>query len=79
LAAALLLGGCAAPPVRHALPPALADQAVVSLRSQGVGATKTTDPSGRQIVRIGPVATWQEAQSLRSRFLGQYPDAFIVP
>jgi len=29
LAAALLLAGCATPPVRHALPPALADQAVV--------------------------------------------------
>lgn len=29
MAAALLLAGCAAPPVRHALPPALADQAVV--------------------------------------------------
>jgi len=45
LAAALLLGGCAAPPVRHALPPALADQAVVPGMAVGIRAWGD-DPSG---------------------------------
>lgn len=45
MAAALLLGGCAAPPVRHALPPALADQAVVPGMAVGIRAWGD-DPSG---------------------------------
>ncbi len=50
LAAALLLAGCATPPVRHPLPPALADQAVVPGMAPDIRAWGD-DP-------LGPLQDW---------------------
>lgn len=56
-----------------------ADNAIKELKQQGVTATKTTDPRGLSIVRVGPVNTYAEAQQLQGRFTAKYADALIIP
>jgi hypothetical protein len=37
------------------------------------------DPSGRHIVRVGPLPTYEQAEALKQRLAGKYPDAVILP
>jgi tetratricopeptide (TPR) repeat protein len=59
--------------------PAAADNAVASIRQQGAPVQKSMDVAGRQVVRVGPVPSYQQARVLRERFAGAFPDAFIIP
>jgi tetratricopeptide (TPR) repeat protein len=56
-----------------------ADNAVAALQQQGAPVQRMTDPMGRQIIRLGPVPSYQQARTLRERHAAAYPDAFIVP
>jgi TolA-binding protein len=56
-----------------------ADNAAVKLRTQGVTPVRTMSPQGQQQLRIGPVATYAQAMTLKNRFSSQYPDAMVVP
>ena len=63
----------------YAQPPT-ADRAVVDLKKQGVAnATRVDGPEGRAYLRVGPIASYAQAQYTRSRFLSKYPDALIIP
>jgi outer membrane protein assembly factor BamD (BamD/ComL family) len=57
----------------------LADRAAAALRGKGTIPQVARNANGQYTVRVGPVRTYAEAKTLRSRFLGEYPDAFIVP
>jgi tetratricopeptide (TPR) repeat protein len=59
--------------------PAGADSAAADLRRQGVIATRASDAQGRAILRVGPIASYSQAQYLRGRFTDKYPDAYIIP
>ena len=59
--------------------PAGADKTVAALRAQGTMPEKTVDAKGRHIVRVGPLASFQQAQSVKQRLAGSYPDAMIIP
>jgi tetratricopeptide (TPR) repeat protein len=59
--------------------PALADQTVASLQGQGAPVQRSVDSLGRQIVRVGPVSSYEQARLLRDRFVGSFPDAYIIP
>lgn len=56
-----------------------ADNAISALRTQGVMASKQTDPRSRSVVMAGPFATYQQAQTIRNSHLDKYPDAIILP
>jgi tetratricopeptide (TPR) repeat protein len=58
---------------------AAADSTVGSLRQEGVSAIKQADPKGRTVVFVGPVPSYQQALSLKTRYAMKYPDAVIVP
>jgi TolA-binding protein len=62
----------------YAQPPT-ADKAVADLKKQGVAAARVDGPEGRAYVRVGPIASYNQAQYTRSRFLNKYPDALIIP
>jgi tetratricopeptide (TPR) repeat protein len=57
---------------------ASADNAIGTLRRQGVTAMRQ-DANGRSIVLVGPLPTYQQAQVLKGRYAGVYPDSIIVP
>lgn len=59
--------------------PANAQSAVAALRAEGVIGTQQADPAGRQVVRVGPVPTYDQARALKSRLAAKYPDALIIP
>jgi outer membrane protein assembly factor BamD (BamD/ComL family) len=59
--------------------PANAQNAVATLRAEGVIGTQQTDPNGRTVVRVGPVPTYDQARALKARLAAKYPDALIVP
>jgi tetratricopeptide (TPR) repeat protein len=59
--------------------PANAQNAVNALRAEGVIGTQQTDPTGRMVVRVGPVPTYDQAKTLKSRLAAKYPDALIIP
>jgi TolA-binding protein len=59
--------------------PANAQNAVAALRAEGVIGTQQTDPAGRQVVRVGPVPTYDQARALKGRLAAKYPDALIIP
>ena len=56
-----------------------ADSAILSLRSQGVLASKKLDTRGRSVVMVGPLASYQQAQSIKMRYASAYPNAIILP
>jgi tetratricopeptide (TPR) repeat protein len=58
---------------------ATADNAISTLRSQGVMAGKQTDSRGRSVVVAGPLPTFQQAMAIRAAHLDKYPDAMILP
>jgi tetratricopeptide (TPR) repeat protein len=59
--------------------PANADNAVNGLRGQGIIGMRLTDSSGRNIVRVGPMRTYEEAKSVKTRLAAKYPDTLIIP
>jgi TolA-binding protein len=59
--------------------PALAATASADLKRQGVNTTQTNDPQGHVMLRVGPVASYNQAQYLKNRFTAKYPDAIILP
>jgi TolA-binding protein len=56
-----------------------AQKAAADLRAQGVAATTAAGPEGRAFLRVGPVASYGQAQYYKTRFAEKYPDAVIVP
>jgi TolA-binding protein len=56
-----------------------ADNAILTLRSQGVLANKKLDSRGRSIVMVGPLPSYQQAQSVKLRYASTYPNAIILP
>lgn len=59
--------------------PANADAALKDLRAAGVIGMSLPNAAGRQVVRVGPAPTYEQAKALRARLSGKYPDAIIVP
>jgi outer membrane protein assembly factor BamD (BamD/ComL family) len=60
--------------------PASADKAVAELKKQGAAnAARVDGPEGRAYLRLGPIASYNQAQYTRNRFLNKYPDAVIIP
>jgi outer membrane protein assembly factor BamD (BamD/ComL family) len=59
--------------------PASADKAAAELKKQGVLAARVPGPEGRAYLRVGPIASYNQAQYTRNRFVSQYPDAVIIP
>ena len=59
--------------------PASADKAAAALKQQGVAAARVDGPQGHAYLRVGPIASYKQAQYTRGRFLKQYPDAVIIP
>lgn len=56
-----------------------ADAAVAGLRTEGVIGMRTNDANGRNIVRVGPMRTYDEAKKLRTRIAGKFPDSMVIP
>ena len=58
-----------------------ADAAVLDLGKHGVIATHNIDPANPtlDLVRAGPMRTYAEAKSLKTRFAETYPSAVILP
>ncbi|CAN5624977.1 hypothetical protein BH09PLA1_BH09PLA1_37290 [soil metagenome] len=56
-----------------------ADAAVAQLMRENVNPKRVTDPRGTHVVNIGPCANYAQAQQLKARFVGRFPDAVIVP
>jgi tetratricopeptide (TPR) repeat protein len=59
--------------------PALANQHAGELRKQGVATATAGDNQGHTVLRIGPLASYTQAQYLKTRFAQKYPDAVVVP
>jgi tetratricopeptide (TPR) repeat protein len=56
-----------------------ANKLITTLRQQGYAPLKSTDAAGKQIIAVGPVATYEQAKVLQSRLAAQYPGAVILP
>lgn len=56
-----------------------ADRATGTVRSQGMAPVRLTDTQGRHLLRVGPFRSYAQAQAVKSRFAGTYPDAMIIP
>ncbi|MDB5174912.1 MAG: Pseudouridine synthase [Phycisphaerales bacterium] len=55
-----------------------AEKAAIALRQQGFATSRAVD-AGRQIVRVGPMATYAEARDTKTRLGALYPGAIIQP
>jgi hypothetical protein len=58
---------------------ASADKATAALRREGVEPVRVASAEGFQQIRVGPVPSYAQAQSLKTRFADRYPDAIIIP
>jgi TolA-binding protein len=58
--------------------PQLADSAITTLRREGVMATRQTS-SGRNVVTSAPITSYQQALSLKAKYISRFPDAVVVP
>lgn len=56
-----------------------ADSVVQDLRKKGIAPQRTVDPFGREVVRVGPLPTYDQARIMRKDLAAQYPGAVIVP
>ena len=56
-----------------------AQASVATLQREGVTPARATDAQGHSVISLGPVTTYAQAESLKTRFSGQYPDAMILP
>jgi cell division septation protein DedD len=59
--------------------PANADNVLGNLRADGVIGMRLTDAGGRNVVRVGPAATYEQAKALKAKLAAKYPDAVIIP
>lgn len=58
---------------------ASADKATAALRREGIEPVRTQNAQGFAQIRVGPVPSYAQAQSLKTRFADRYPDAIIIP
>jgi TolA-binding protein len=58
---------------------ASADRETAALRREGFEPTRVATAQGYQQLRVGPVNSYAQAMSLKTRFTDKYPDAIIVP
>lgn len=58
---------------------ATADQAIARLRQEGAKPDATLDAQGRTVIRVGPLANYQQALVLKEKYAQRYPDALILP
>jgi tetratricopeptide (TPR) repeat protein len=58
---------------------ASAHKATAALRREGVEPVRVANAEGFQQIRVGPVPSYAQAQSLKTRFADRYPDAIISP
>lgn len=58
---------------------ASADAELSKVTRQGVMAGKTKNAQGNTVISIGPVSSYPQAQDLKKRFAGMYPQAIILP
>jgi TolA-binding protein len=58
---------------------ASADRESAALRREGFEPTRVATAQGYQQLRVGPVNSYAQAMSLKTRFTEKYPDAIIVP
>lgn len=56
-----------------------ADKAVTQLRQEGFVPNRLKDVQGRQVIRVGPLASYAQAVAAKNRLAGTYPQAFIEP
>ncbi|MCC7350445.1 MAG: SPOR domain-containing protein [Phycisphaerales bacterium] len=56
-----------------------AGRAADAVRRMGITPIVTSNSASQHILRIGPYASFQQANSVRSRFTSEYPDALINP
>ena len=56
-----------------------ADAAAVAVRRRGVSPIRLVDSKGRQLLRVGPCASYAQASTLRGRLADAYPGALILP
>jgi tetratricopeptide (TPR) repeat protein len=56
-----------------------AQSAAAELKKQGMPARVESGPEGRAFLRVGPIASYQQAQYYKNRFAQKYPDALIIP
>ena len=61
--------------------PAQASKAISDAKRQGVNAMTVVDPSDAShlLLRVGPVASYGEAKTIKARFAAVYPNAVIIP
>lgn len=59
--------------------PANASAAAGALKAEGYAPQTTPDPAGRQVVRVGPIPTYEQAKAMRKVLAARYPGALIVP
>lgn len=59
--------------------PASADKATAALRREGLEPVRVQSAQGFQQIRVGPVPSYAQAKSLKTRFADRYPDAIIIP
>lgn len=58
--------------------PQLADSAIATLRREGILAARQTN-SGKSIVSSGPIVSYQQALTLKAKYISRFPDAVVVP
>ena len=58
---------------------ASAEAAINDLKRQGINAARVNGPECHSIVRLGPIASYQQAQYFKSRLAAKYPDAIVLP
>lgn len=56
-----------------------AQKAVDTLARAGLPTSSVPEAANRHVVRVGPAATYADAKVLRSRVIGEYPQAIILP
>lgn len=58
---------------------AYAQKAVDTLVRAGLPTSSIPEAANRHVVRVGPAATYADAKALRTRVIGEYPQAIILP
>ncbi|HEV2292995.1 MAG TPA: tetratricopeptide repeat protein [Tepidisphaeraceae bacterium] len=58
---------------------ASADKVTAALRREGLEPVRVPNAQGFQQIRVGPVPSYAQAMSLKTRFADRYPDAIIIP
>ena len=59
--------------------PQAADAAIASLKKQGIDAARVSDSGGHSLLRLGPVASYSQAEYFKTRLADKYPDAVVLP